>query len=81
MILYSAYIRDRSKRFTFHPLAELFFLYTNLTSLGNIQLRLRTKTIHPHFHHCLRPVARYSFIQLSELGRRGENENYQGSKR
>ena len=30
--------------------------------------------------HILKAIARYSFIQLSELGHRGENENAQTSK-
>ena len=41
-------------------------------------LQLRAKTIHSNFHNCL---PRYSFIQLSELGHNGENENAQSSKR
>ena len=53
---------------------------TNSTSLGSIlamqQLRVKTSFTFP-----LLPVARYSFIQLSELGRRGENENARTLKR
>ena len=42
---------------------------TNSTSQGSILAtqQLRAKTIHSHFH--LPSIARYSFIQLSELGR------------
>ena len=52
---------------------------TNLSPLGGIQ---------PHCNLCaktslalpLLSIARYSFIPLSELGRRGENENAQALK-
>ena len=45
---------------------------SNQTSLGSIQPHCNscTKTFHSHVHHCL---ARYSFIQLSELKPRGVN--------
>ena len=70
---------DRSKRFTLHPLAGLFipaptrllweaFSYAAIT-------REDYSLIFPPLS-----VARYSFIQLIELGHRGENENYQSLK-
>ena len=37
----------------------------------------RRQTIHSHSHRC---IARYKFIPLNELGRRGEDENAQSSK-
>ena len=47
---------------------------TNSSSLGSILAtqQLCTKTILSNFYHS---IARYSFIQLSELGHHGENEN------
>ena len=47
---------------------------TNSTSLGIIfaTQQLRATTIHSHFQNS---IARYSFIQLCEFGRRGGNEN------
>ena len=54
---------------------------TNSTSLGSIlamqQLRAKTKSL------TFQPlsIARYSFIQLNELGHRGDNENAHTSKR
>ena len=45
--------------------------------LATQQLRVKTKSLtFPPLS-----IARYSFVQLSELGRRGENENAQTSKR
>ena len=51
-----------------------------LTSLGSIQpyCNCCTKTIRSDIHLS---VARYSFIQLSELGQRGMNEIGKASKR
>ena len=51
---------------------------TNSNSLESILAMERfcaAKSIQSYFHHCP-----YSFIQLSELGRREENENAQSSK-
>ena len=54
---------------------------TNSAILGSILAvqQLRAMTIYSHFHHVL-SMARYSFIQLSEQGCHGENENCQTSK-
>ena len=51
---------------------------TNLTSLGSIQPRC---ILHEDYSFTFPPlsIARYSFIQLSELGPRGEDENDQSS--
>ena len=53
---------------------------TNSASLGSIlaMQQLCAKTIHSIFP--LLSVAMYSFVQLSELGRSGVNENVQASK-
>ena len=55
---------------------------TNSTSLRSIlatqQLRAKTKSL--TFPHLSDSIARYSFIQLSGLGHRGENENAQTLK-
>ena len=56
---------DSSKRFTFHPLADLF-----------ISAAIRCKDYSLTFP----PLSRNSITQLSETGRRGENENAQTIK-
>ena len=72
--------QDHSKRFTLHPLADLFIQTTSQPSLGSIQpcCNYCTKTIHSHTHHCF--IARYSFIQLSELRQQGVNKTAKVSK-
>ena len=78
MLLYSAVSSplDHSKRFTLHPLADLFIPTPFSASPGSIlarqQLRATTKSL------AFPPpsIARYSFIQLSE-----QNTNAQTSKR
>ena len=83
-VLYSAVSSplDRSKRFTrvAHPDRPVHS-DTNSASPGSIlamqQLRAKTKSLTcPPLS-----IARYSFIQLSLLRRREENENAQTSKR
>ena len=68
---------DLSKRFTLCPAGRPVHSDTNSTSLGSIlatqQLRAMTKSL------TFPPL--YSFIQVSELGRHGENENAQTLKR
>ena len=74
MFLYSAVSSqlDRSKRFTFHPLSDLF-IPTPLDFSGK-----HAAITHEYCSILFPPpIARYSFIQLSELGRRGENKNAQ----
>ncbi len=84
MLLYSSMTSsplDRSKRFTlFLPWQTCSFQH-QLVSPGSIlvmqQLRAKTKSLtFPPLS-----IARYSFVQLSEMGRRGENENAKTSKR
>ena len=74
MFLYSAVSSplDRSKRFTFHPLADLFI--PTPTSHAAIPREDYSLTFPPL------STARYSFMQLSELGHLGENENAQTLK-
>ena len=80
MFLYSAVSSPlaRSKRFTLHPPADLF-------------IPAPTRLLWEAFSHaayCAKTsitfsplsIARWSFIQLSELGRRGVNESAQTSK-
>ena len=84
MFLYSTVSSplDRSKRFTLFALpGRPVHSDTNSASPGSIldmqQLRATTKSLtFPPLS-----IARYSFIQLSRLGRREENENAQTSKR
>ena len=82
MVLYSAVSSplDRSKRFHFPPLADLFIPTPFSASLGSIlamqQLRNDYSITFPPLS-----IARYSFIQLSRLRRREVKENAQTSKR
>ena len=70
---------DRSKHFTFHPLAELFIpgltrlLWDefNQAAITRDDYSLAVPPLH---------IAGYSVIQLSGLEHRGENENAQSSK-
>ena len=64
-------------RFTLAPSGRPVRSVTNLASLATQQLHARTKSL------ILPPpsIARYSFIQPSELERCGANENAQSSKR
>ena len=71
---------DCLKCFTFHPLADQFImspsqLVRETFSHAAITARSLFLTFLPL------PVVRYTFIHLSELGHRGENENDQASKR
>ena len=62
---------DCSRRFTLHPLADLFIpAPTRLLLEAFSHAVYCAKTIHSYFHHC-----------LSELEQRGENENDETSKR
>ena len=65
---------DRSKRFKMTPLQTCSF-DTNSASLGSNKpcCNYYAKTIHLHTLY----VARYSFIQLSELRLRGDKKNAQ----
>ena len=63
---------DRSKRFTLHPMTDLFVPTPTRYLWEAFAAIYCPKPIHSHFH---RSKARYSVIQLIELGRRGENEN------
>ncbi len=81
MFLYSAVssLLDCSKRFTRHPLADLSVpaptrLPWEAFSHAAIMRKDYSLTFPPL------SIARYSFIQLTELGRRGENENAQTLK-
>ena len=72
-----------SKHFTLSPPGRPVHSDSNSTSLGSIPATLltaRTQFIH-NFTFPPLSIARYSFIQLSELGHRGENGNDQSSKR
>ena len=82
MFLYSAESSplDRFKRlvlFVPQPPGRLVHSGPNSASPGSIlaTLQLRAKTNQSHFHPL--SIAMSSFIQLSELGHRGENENAQ----
>ena len=83
MFLYSAVSSplDRAKRFRLFAFPHRpVHSDTNSASLGSIlamqQLRAKTKSLtFPPLS-----IARYSFIQLSRLRRREENENAQTSK-
>ena len=82
MVLYSAVSSplDRSKRFTLSSPGRPVHSNTNSASLGSIlamqQLRNDYSLTFPPLS-----IARYSFIQLSRLRRREENENAKTSKR
>ena len=82
MILYSAVSSpsDRSKRFTLSSPGRPVHPDTNSTSLGSI---LAMQQLSNEYSLTCPPlsIARYSFIQLSQLGRREEKENAQTSKR
>ena len=82
MVLYSAVSipLDRSKRFTLSPLTDLFIPTPFSASLGSI---LVMQQLCNDYSLTFPPlsIARYSFIQLSRLRRREENENAQTSKR
>ena len=81
MVLYSAVSSplDRSKRFTLSSPGRPVHTDTNSASLGSIlamqQLRNDYSLTFPPLS-----IARYSFIQLSRLRRREENETAQTSK-
>ena len=64
---------DCSKHFTL-PTGRHVRSDINSTSLGSIQLCCNYNEDHT-FTFPPPSIARYSFIQLSEMGRRGENEN------
>ena len=82
MVLYSAVSSplDRSKRFTLSSHGRPVHSDTNSASLGSIlamqQLRNDYSLTFPPLS-----IARYSFIQLSRLRHREENENDHNSKR
>ena len=82
MVLYSAASShlDSSKCFTFSSLGRPVHSDTNSAYLGSIlamqQLRNDYSLTCPPLS-----IARYSFIQLSQLGRREEKEKAQTSKR
>ena len=82
MFLYSAVSSPsaRSKHFTLYPLADLLFRHINSTSLGRILVS--QQLLHEDYSLTFSPlsIARYSFVQLSELGRCVENRNAQASK-
>ena len=84
MVLYSAVSSplDRSKCFTLSSPDRPVYSDTNSTSLGSIlaiqQLRNDYSLTCPPLTYT---IVRYSFTQLSQLGRREENENAQTSKR
>ena len=71
---------DRSKRFTLHPLALRSFRHQLDFSCKHSSHAAIT---HEDYSLTFPPlsIARYSSIPLSELGRRGENENAQTWKR
>ena len=71
---------DRSKRFTLHPWQTRSFRH-QLDSSGKHSTH--TAITREDYSLTFPPpsISRYSFIQLSELGRRRENENAQTSKR
>ena len=72
---------DCSKRFTLHPQADLFiprpfqFLWE---VFSNVAINARRLFVHVSTTVC---IARYSFIQLSELWQRGVIKLAKGSKR
>ena len=70
---------DRSKHVTLHLLAHLFAAPTRLLWEAFRQAVVTAQRLITHIPTA--SIARYSFIQLSEMGRRGENENGQTSKR
>ena len=78
--IYSAVstLLDRSKHFTLHPLAYLF-----IPAPTRLLWEALSQLFCEYYSLTLPPLlfARYSFIQLSELGHRGENKNDQSSKR
>ena len=72
---------NRSNSFTRHPLADLSIptstrLPWEAFSHAAIIVRILLTHIFPP-----QSIARYSFMQVGELGRRGENENAQSSNR
>ena len=70
---------DRSKGFTLHPLTDLFIPTPNRLLWEAFWPRSNyARTLFAHIL-LLRPIARYSFKQLSELGHREDNENAQTS--
>ena len=82
MVLYSAVSSplDRSKRFTLSSPGRPVHSDTNWASLGSILVMQQMR----NDYSLTRPplsITRYSFIQLSQLGRREEKENAQTSKR
>ena len=82
MVLYSAVSSplDRSKRFTLSSPGRRVHSNTNSASLGsNLAMQLLRNDYSLTFPPLL--IARYSFMQLSRLRRREENENAQTSKR
>ena len=80
MFLYSAISSpsDRSKRFTLHPLADLFIQFAFSGKNSDTHKLLPEDYL---LTFAQMSTARYSFIQLSEMGHCGENENAQASKR
>ena len=75
MVLYSAISSplDRSKRFTLSSPGRPVHSDTNSASLGSI---LAMQQLRNDYSLTCAPlsIARYSFIQLSQIGRRGEEE-------
>ena len=63
----------------------MFFIYLHIHSVGPIKVLYTSTPSGPvHFGYSLTfpplSIVRYSFMQLSELGHRGENENAQTLK-
>ena len=67
----------RSKRFTLHPSGRPVHSDTNSAPLGSILRSSHAAIMHEDYSLTFPPlfIDRYSFIQLSELGHCGENEN------
>ena len=74
MFLYSAVSIPLAKRFTLHPLADLFIPAPTRLLWEASTCEDDSFTLPPL------SITRCSFIQLNELGHRGENENAQTSK-
>ena len=82
MILYSAVssLLGRSKRFTLFLPWQPVHSDTNSASLGSILAMQQLRNDYSLTFPPMSIIARYSFIQMSGLRRREENENAQTSK-
>ena len=79
MVLWCKRIKVCSECFTIHPLGRPHYSDTNSTSLWSIRSCCNYCA---YFSLTFPPLSRtkYSFVQLSQLGHRGDNENVQASK-